>query len=75
MLRTIKKDNCGYSLKHYFVGKFILFIESIPFISIHSFLYSGSEGTLGYITKVAIQLYPAPRSSLVLFAQVRFNFS
>ncbi|XP_041976038.1 D-2-hydroxyglutarate dehydrogenase, mitochondrial [Aricia agestis] len=40
-LRTLKKDNTGYHLKHLFIG---------------------SEGTLGVVTKVAIQCPSLPKS-------------
>ncbi|KAJ2938223.1 hypothetical protein O0L34_g17560 [Tuta absoluta] len=45
-LRTLKKDNTGYHLKHLFVG---------------------SEGTLGVVTKVAIQCPVLPKAITVGF--------
>ncbi|XP_018325035.1 D-2-hydroxyglutarate dehydrogenase, mitochondrial-like [Agrilus planipennis] len=45
-LRTFKKDNTGYHLKHLFIG---------------------SEGTLGVITKIALQCPPHPKSKNIAF--------
>ena len=64
MLRTLKKDNCGYHLPHIFIGALCLFSD------LNFTPPSGSEGTLGYITKVALQLYPAPQTSFVVFSRV-----
>lgn len=49
LLRSLPKDNCGYPLKHMFIG---------------------SEGTLGVITKVSIQLVPMPSATNVLVGKV-----
>lgn len=45
-LKTLKKDNTGYDLKHLFIG---------------------SEGTLGVITKVAINCPVSPKAVTVGF--------
>lgn len=50
LLRTLRKDNTGYALRHMFIG---------------------SEGSLGIITKVAIQLYPKPKSKNVVMLKVQ----
>ncbi len=63
MLRTFRKDNCGYHLKNLFIG--VVTYQNQLLISL-----TGAEGTLGYITKVAIQLYPSPRTSFVVLARV-----
>lgn len=49
MLRALRKDNCGFPLKHLFIG---------------------TEGTLGIITAVCMQLAPKPQSSSVILAKV-----
>lgn len=49
MLRGLRKDNCGYHLRHLFVG---------------------AEGSLGVVTKVAIQLFPKPRNTMVMLFKV-----
>lgn len=49
MLRTLRKDNSGFPLKHLFIG---------------------SEGSLGIITKVAMQLAQAPLSTRVALLKV-----
>ena len=52
-LRTLKKDNTGYHIKHLFIG---------------------SEGTLGVITKVAIQCPTLPKAvSLGFFGEYFFT--
>lgn len=51
-LRTLKKDNTGYHIKHLFIG---------------------SEGTLGVITKIAIQCPTLPKAVSVGFFGVK-NF-
>jgi FAD/FMN-containing dehydrogenase len=49
MLKTLRKDNSGYPLKHVFIG---------------------SEGSLGIITKVALQLAQKPSATAVVLMRV-----
>jgi D-2-hydroxyglutarate dehydrogenase len=50
MLRGLRKDNCGYHLRHLFVG---------------------AEGSLGVVTKVAMQLFPKPKNTMAILFKVR----
>jgi FAD/FMN-containing dehydrogenase len=47
MLRSLRKDNTGYALKHLFIG---------------------AEGTLGFIARATLRLFPGLRRRTVLFA-------
>ena len=69
MLTTLRKDNTGYDLKHLFVGEYRMLNISAFWVSSLNMLYgkhfskhmidgSGSEGSLGIVTKVSI-LTPA----------------
>lgn len=51
-LRGLRKDNCGYHLKHMFIG---------------------AEGSLGVVTKVALQLHAKPTHTMAMMFKVRID--
>lgn len=80
MLGTLRKDNTGYDLKHLFIGKTLNIPQLFEYLEIQRFflllilsaicypcnyLWLGSEGSLGIISKVSI-LAPLKLSSVNL---------
>lgn len=68
MMRALRKDNSGYHLHHMFVGNNYTLIVALLTLEV-----TGSEGTLGVVTRVAISLVPRPSYSRVALVKVSAN--